>query len=300
VATLAFTHLHLHSDVSILDSTITIKKLIERCQEVGMTSVAVTDHGLAGNAIKLYKEAKSVGIKPVIGMEAYLSPTDDHTLREKVEGYPNYYHLTLLAKNQEGVKQIFQLSTLGFTEGFYHKPRISLLQLEALGRDLIVLGGCVRGPISWHLVVKDPKGEDKGASFYNESLAYEFAVRLKNSFTGRFFIELMDHGLPWQPPLNEKLLDLSSSLSIPCVPTNDCHFPREEDHAAHSVMTAIQLRKTLPELLEADMVYPKACYIKSEGEMRDIFPQEDLDRTSEVVEMIDISLNLGVSIFPKF
>ena len=283
-----FTHLHVHSDRSCLDSIVQIPALVTRVKELGMNAIAVTDHGVANGLIFLYKECKKQGIKPILGMEAYLSPTDDHFAKYKMEGLSNYYHLNLIALNAIGVSEIYELSSLGWLEGFYYKPRISLLQVEEIGKNLLVLGACIKGPVSWNLE-KD-----------NKLLAYEYAARLKESFGDRFYLELMDHQLPWQENLNNLLLNLSKELEIPWVPTNDTHFINKEDHYNHSLMMCLQLNKKIDELKDSGMYYSENCYLKSPEEMISLFGLEACQRTIEITNRINIELELGNPIFPNY
>jgi len=294
-----FVHLHLHSDRSQLDSIIQIPKLIPLCREQGMRAVAITDHGVVSAAIRLYEEARKekdkddnpvAPIKPIIGCELYLAPTDDHTLREPLEGHPpqQCYHLTALAKNAAGVSQLYQLSSLGYLEGYYYKPRVSIKQIEEIGKDLILLGACAKGPVSWSL------RND------NRAQAGEYLARLRDSFKDRFYLELMYHGLRFQEVLNEELLEMSRLYEVPWIPTNDAHFLSREDHYEHSLMMCLQLKKTLPELDEAKMRYPTECYVKSPEEMESYWGEDACRRTLEIAEQVDITLELDKQRFPLY
>jgi DNA polymerase-3 subunit alpha len=278
-----------------LDSVIKIPDLISRCRETGMKAVAITDHGVAAASVQLYTEALKkedkegnpvTPVKPLIGMEAYMSPTDDHTLREKVNNTP-YYHLTLLAKNAAGVSQIYKLSSIGFFEGFYYKPRVSLKLVEEIGKDLIVMGGCVRGPVSWN-VHKD-----------NINSARNFLSRLKDSFKDDFYIEVMDHGLDWQEPLNKGLIALCQDYNVQWVPTNDAHFLAREDHYIHSIMMALQLKKTMKELQSSSMYYSEECYMKTPEEMWARWGPQ-CNKTMEIAEKVNIQLELNKPQFPEY
>lgn len=283
-----FVHLHQHTYYSALDSTVKIPELVKKCEETGMRAVAITDHGVAAGSYELWKTTKETNVKGLLGLEAYLSPTDDHTLREKIEGLTNYYHINLLAKNTEGVSEIYKLSSIGFLEGFYYKPRVSIKLLEELGKNIIVLGACVKGPVNWNLF------QDK------EDEAYKFAIRLKEIFQDDFYLELMDHGLDWQKPLNEKVTELANKLEIELVPTNDAHFLDKKDHHIHSMMMCSQLKKNMKQLKEADMMYPVDCYTKTPREMRRIFGEELCKKTLDVAEKINIELDYSETLFPKF
>jgi len=283
-----YVHLHVHSHKSLLDSVLKVPDLVQKVKAYGGTAVAITDHGVMGAAIELYKECKKQDIKPIIGGEFYLSPTDDHTLREKIEGSPDYYHLVLLAKNAEGVSNLFELSSLGFSEGFYRKPRISIPLIEKYSKNLVCLGACIRGPVSFNLDKK------------NEKLAYNFAGRFKEIFREDFYLELMDHGLDWQKELNTKLVSLGNKIDISCVPTNDAHFLDRENHYIHSLLLCLQLKLKYNELKEKDMQYPEECYIKIPDEMEIIFGKDLCSKTLEVAEKIDIRIELGNTLFPDY
>jgi len=284
----SFVHLHVHSDRSALDSILRIPDLVKQAKSFGMPAVAVTDHGVVSGAVQLIKQCKEHGIKPLVGSELYLSPTDDHTLREKIEGLPPFYHITCLAINSAGIKQLYKLSSIGFLEGFYHKPRVSIKLIEEIGKDLIVLGGCIKGPVSWNIKLE------------KYDLAEKFLVRLKESFKDRFFTEVMDHGDPEQKAVNQKLLEYENRFGVKAVPTNDAHFLTREDHATHCIMMCLQLKKTLEELKNSKMMYSAECHLKSSEEMIALFGEDLCKRTFEISERIDIQMDLGKIIFPNF
>lgn len=274
--------------MSQLDSIVKIPDLVQRCVELEMDSCAITDHGVVSGAISFYKACKEKGVKPLIGCEFYLAPTDDHTRAEKIEGLPPYYHLTTLAKNADGVRELYILSSRGFLEGFYHKPRISLPLLKEVGRNLIVMGACAKGPVCWNLLQGHPKQ------------AEEYLGRLKDLFGEDFYIELMDHGLEWQAPLNQQLKELCSRFGVTWVPTNDAHFLMKEDHFAHCIMMCLQLKKKLDELEASGMQYSRECYVKSPWEMIKNHGAEACHRTVELAEKVDIQLELDKFSFPSF
>jgi DNA polymerase-3 subunit alpha len=285
--TVELVHTHVHSDRSILDSIIKIPELVARCKELGMKAVAVTDHGLMASAIRLYEECKKQEIKPLIGCEIYISPTDDHTLKEKIEDVPaqQNYHLVLLAINAEGVKQLYKLSSIGFLEGFYYKPRVSLKLIEEIGKDLIVTSACIKGPVAWNL-----------AEGHRE-VAEKWLGRLKESFKGRFWLEFMDHGMEVQKRVNVLQEELSKKFDVPWIPTNDAHFLRREDHYIHNIMMALQHGQTLETL---SMNYSEETYFKSPEEMASLFGEEACRRTLDVEAMVDIQLELDVPHFPAY
>lgn len=290
-----FVHLHTHSHGSLLDGTIKIKDLVARTKELGMTAVAVTDHGTCSQLIQLYKECQKAEIKSILGVEMYLSPTDDHTLREKIEGYPDYYHLTLLAKNEEGVRDLYELSSRAHDEGQYYKPRISFPMVEKFKQNLVVLGACVRGPVAYHLA-KDVWGEPS-----EDDKARVWMERLYNTLGEDFYLEVMDHGLEWQKPLNAKLEALAKEFGVKVVATNDAHFLKREDHYVHSLVMALQMGLTYQAYQEQkSMKYPEECFVKSIDDMRAIFPEEYLSRTMEITEKTSVKLHLDVPTFPEY
>ncbi len=261
-----------------------------------MSAVAVTDHGVAAASVLLYTETQKkkdkegndlAPVKPIIGMEAYLSPTDDHTLREILPDQPKQqcYHLTLLAKNAEGVKQIFELSSIGHIEGYYYKPRISLPLIEKIGKDLIIMGACAKGPVCWNI--------REG----HYSAAEQWLTRLRDMFEGRFYLELMDHDMDWQKALNFELEELSNKFKVPWVPTNDAHFLNAADHYEHSLMMCLQTKETFESLT---MKYPENCYVRPPEEMISIFGQTACKRTLDIAEQVDIELTLGSTFFPEY
>lgn len=273
--------------MSVLDGIIKPTDLAKRIKELDMRAVGITDHGVASGAIQHYKECKKQEINPIIGIEFYLSPTDNHIFKEALNYCPKQqcYHLTALAKNADGVSQIYELSSRGFLEGFYYKPRVSLPMIEEIGKDLIIMGACAKGPVSWNIL------ED------NMPAAKEWLERLKSAFEGRFYLELMDHGLDWQKSLNTVLEAFSSKYDVPWVPTNDAHFLLKEDHYEHSLMMCLQLKQTLDSLT---MRYPEGCYVKTAEEMIELFGKENCKRTLEIAEQINIELNLDQTFFPEY
>jgi DNA polymerase-3 subunit alpha len=252
-----------------------------------MKASAITDHGVCSGFIQHYKACKKEDIKCILGCELYLSPTDDHTLKEKREEFPaqQCYHLTALAKNAKGVSQLYELSSRGFLEGYYYKPRVSLPMIEEIGKDLIILGACAKGPVCWN--IREGK----------EDIAQQWLVRLREMFKGRFYLELMDHGLDWQKELNISLRALSKKYEIPWVPSNDCHFLKKENHYEHSIMMCLQTKSTMENL---PMKYPEECYLKTPEEMAKIFGEDSCQRTVSIAEQITIELTLDEAIFPIY
>jgi len=273
--------------MSVLDGIIKIPDLITRTKELGMTASSITDHSVCAGFIQHYKECQKNEIKPILGCELYLSVTDDHTLREVIPDQPKQqcYHLVALAKNAEGVSQLYELSSRGFLEGYYYKPRVSLPMIEDIGKDLIILGACAKGPVSWNI--------REG----NSEAAQNWLKRLREAFEGRFYLECMDHGLDWQKALNVELTRYSEKFEVPWVPTNDAHFPTRDSHEIHSLMMCLQLRETMDTLT---MKYPEECYIKSPAEMVDRFGIQACRRTLDISEQINTELNLNQMFFPEY
>jgi DNA polymerase-3 subunit alpha len=273
--------------MSVLDGIIKIPNLVVRTKELGMNASTISDHGVCTGFIQHYKECQKHEIKPILGVELYLSVTDDHTLREVIPDEPKQqcYHLTALAKNKEGVRELFELSSRGWLEGYYYKPRVSLPMVEEIGKNLIILGACAKGPVSWNIKENRPE------------VAQNWLRRLREMFEGRFYLELMDHDMEWQKDLNKGLAEYSERFEVPWVPTNDCHFLTVEDHYLHSLMMCIQTKQTLETLT---MAYPKNCYLRSPEEMIGIFGKEACKRTLEVAEQINIDLELNQTFFPVY
>lgn len=221
-----FTHLHVHTEYSLLDGSSKIDELIGRVKALGMDAIAITDHGVMYGVIDFYKEAKKQGIKPIIGCEVYVAPRSRFDKDNRVDG--GYYHLVLLAENQTGYQNLMRLVSAGFTEGFYYKPRIDLELLEQYHEGLIGLGACLAGQVS-NAVLNDAM-----------DTARELALRYERILgKGNFYLELQDHGYKDQKKVNVGLLKLSRELNIPLVATNDIHYTFEEDAPAHDILLCI-------------------------------------------------------------
>ncbi|MFC1670634.1 PHP domain-containing protein, partial [Spirochaetota bacterium] len=286
-----FVHLHNHSDYSILDGAITVDNLIKRTVELGMPAVALTDHGNMFGAIDFYKKARKSGIIPIIGQEFYIAP-GSRTKKEKVMGSDeqNSYHLILLAKNNTGYKNLLKLSSIGFTEGFYYKPRIDMEVLEKYSEGLICSSACIGGQIP-SLILKG-----------KEQKAREIAGRFQEIF-GRdhFYLELQYHNMTKQETVNKELIKISSELNIPLIATNDAHYLGREDAYSHEVLLCIQTDKTIDD--PGRMRFPSDdFYLKTPEEMASIFPDypDALYNTVRISEMTDLSIDLGNPILPDF
>ena len=201
-----FTHLHLHTEYSLLDGAARVGDVIDRAKQLGMRSIAITDHGVMYGVVDFYKKAMLAGVKPILGCEVYVAPGK---LTDKTKEMKEYSHLVLLAKDNDGYRNLMRLSSIAFTQGFYHKPRIDYDVLEAHKEGLICLSACLVGDIPRLLLA----GDDEGAE--------RLALRLRSMFGEDFFLELQDHSLPEQKIVNTKLVDMAKKLDIPLVATND-------------------------------------------------------------------------------
>ena len=281
---MSFTHLHLHTEYSLLDGSSKIKELAKRVKELGMDSVAITDHGVMYGVIDFYKACKAEGIKPIIGCEVYV------TGGSRLVKETGYYHLVLLAENDTGYHNLMKIVSRGFTEGFYYKPRVDYEVLEKYSEGIIALSACLAGEVATHLRQNDYEGAKKSALHLQEVFG-----------EGNFFLELQDHGLREQTLVNTGMLRLSKETKIPLVATNDCHYILEEDAEAHDILLCIQTGKKLAD--EDRMRYEGGqYYIKSEQEMRKLFPyaQEALDNTHKIAERCNVEIEFGVQKVPKF
>ncbi|MGN0382760.1 MAG: PHP domain-containing protein, partial [Eubacterium sp.] len=223
-----FTHLHVHTEYSLLDGSSKIKEIVARAKELGMNSLAITDHGVMYGVIDFYRAAKDIGIKPIIGCEIYVAPGSRFD-KEPGAGEDRYYHLVLLAENNTGYSNLMKIVSKGFVDGFYYKPRVDYEVLEQYHEGIIALGACLAGEIQRYLV----------RGLYEEGKAA--ALRYEKIFgKGNFFLELQDHGIPEQKNVNQQLMRISEELGIELVCTNDVHYTYAEDEAAHDILLCIQ------------------------------------------------------------
>lgn len=286
---MAFTHLHVHTEYSLLDGSSKIKELTARAKELGMDSLAITDHGVMYGVIDFYRAAKEVGIKPVLGCEVYVAPGSRFD-RENTGGEDRYYHLVLLAENDQGYKNLMKIVSKGFVEGFYYKPRVDYEVLETYHEGVIALSACLAGEVQKYLA--------RGM--------YEEAMRSAQRYEGifgknNFFLELQDHGLPEQKMVNQGLLRLSRDTGIELVATNDIHYTFAEDEKAHDILLCIQTGKKIAD--EDRMRYAGGqYYCKSEEEMQALFPyaREALENTHKIAERCNVEIEFGVTKLPKY
>ena len=286
---MAFTHLHVHTEYSLLDGSSKIGELAARAKELGMDSMAITDHGVMYGVIDFYRAARAAGIKPIIGCEVYVSPGSRFD-RETVHGEDRYYHLVLLAENNTGYQNLMKIVSKGFVDGFYYKPRIDEEVMREYHEGIIALSACLAGEV--------PRYLEKG--LYEE--AKEAAKRHLEIFgEGNYFLELQDHGIPLQRQVNQGIMRLSKELNIPLVATNACHYINAEDWEAHDILLCIQTGKKVSD--ENRMRYEGGqYYVKSEEEMRQLFPYapEAIENTHKIAERCNVEIEFGVTKLPRF
>ena len=286
---MAFTHLHVHTEYSLLDGSSKIGELAARAKELGMDSMAITDHGVMYGVIDFYRAARAAGIKPIIGCEVYVSPGSRFD-RETVHGEDRYYHLVLLAENNTGYQNLMKIVSKGFVDGFYYKPRIDEEVMREYHEGIIALSACLAGEV--------PRYLEKG--LYEE--AKEAAKRHLEIFgEGNYFLELQDHGIPLQRQVNQGIMRLSKELNIPLVATNDCHYINADDWEAHDILLCIQTGKKVSD--ENRMRYAGGqYYVKSEEEMRQLFPYapEAIENTHKIAERCNVEIEFGVTKLPRF
>ena len=286
---MAFTHLHVHTEYSLLDGSCKIKELAARAKELGMDSIAITDHGAMYGVIDFYRAAREVGIKPIIGCEVYVSPGSRFD-RETASGEDRYYHLVLLAENDQGYHNLMKIVSKGYVDGFYYKPRVDYEVLETFHEGVIALSACLAGEVQRYL----------GRGMYEE--ACRSALHYQEIFgKGNFFLELQDHGIPMQKTVNQGLMRMSRELGIDLVATNDIHYILAEDAVPHDILLCIQTGKRVTD--ENRMRYEGGqYYCKSEEEMRALFPyaQEAIDNTHKIAQRCNVEIEFGVTKLPKY
>ena len=286
---MAFTHLHVHTEYSLLDGSSKIRELTARAKELGMDSMAITDHGVMYGVIDFYRAAREVGIKPILGCEVYVAPGSRFD-RENGAGEDRYYHLILLAENNTGYKNLMKIVSKGFVDGFYYKPRVDLDLLETYHEGIISLSACLAGEVQKYLA----------RGMYEE--AKRSALRYSEIFgKDHFYLELQDHGIPEQKMVNQGLLRLSQETGLELVATNDVHYTFAEDAKAHDILLCIQTGKKVTD--EDRMRYEGGqYYCKSEEEMRKLFPyaQEAIDNTHKIAERCSVEIEFGVTKLPKY
>ena len=284
-----FTHLHVHTEYSLLDGSSKIKELIARTKELGMDSIAITDHGVMYGVIDFYKAAKEAGIRPILGCEVYVAPNSRFD-RELGNNEERYYHLVLLAENDQGYANLIKIVSSGFTEGFYYKPRVDYEVLEKYHEGIIALSACLAGIVASHL--------RKG--LYEE--AKKEALKLQNIFgEDNFFLELQDHGIPEQRTVNQGLLRMHEETGIPMVVTNDIHYIYDTDAMSHDILLCIQTQKKVTD--ENRMRYDGGqYYLKSPEEMEALFSyaKEALENTHKIAKRCNVEIVFGEYKLPRY
>ena len=285
---MSFVHLHLHTEYSLLDGACRIEELCRAVKEAGQTSVAITDHGVMYGAVDFYKAAKKNGVKPIIGCEVYVAP-DSRFNKEKTAG-GRYHHLVLLCKNEMGYKNLINMVSKSFTEGFYSKPRVDKQLLLENHEGLIALSACLAGEIPSALLKSDYDEAKNAAIWYRDVFG-----------ENNFFLELQNHGMDEQLKINPFIKQISAETRIPLVATNDVHYVSKEDAKMQKVLICIQTGKKLNE--ENPLTFPTdEFYLKSEAEMAELFPDcpEAIENTAKIAERCNFDFEFGKIKLPVF
>lgn len=286
---MSFVHLHVHTEYSLLDGSNKIKEYVARVKELGMNSAAITDHGVMYGVIDFYRTARAQGIKPILGCEVYVAPNSRFD-REVTGGEDRYYHLVLLAENNEGYDNLVKIVSKGFTEGYYYRPRVDKELLRKHHSGLIALSACLAGEVQRYIV--------KG--LYDE--AKKTALEYRDIFgENNYFLELQDHGIPDQKLVNQQLMKMSSETGIELVATNDVHYTYEDDAVPHDVLLCLQTGKKFSD--ENRMRYEGGqYYVKSPAEMEKLFPYalQALDNTQKIADRCSVEIEFGVLKLPQY
>ena len=286
---MGFAHLHVHTEYSLLDGSNKITEYVARVKELGMNSAAITDHGVMFGVIDFYRAAKAAGINPVLGCEVYVAPNSRFD-KEAGAKDDRYYHLVLLAENNQGYANLMKIVSKGFVEGFYYKPRVDLELLNEYHEGIIALSACLAGEIPRYLV----------RGLYEE--AKEAALRYEGIFgKGNFFLELQDHGIPEQRLVNQQLLRMSQETGIELVATNDVHYTRDTDAEPHDILLCPQTGKKLTD--EYRMRYEGGqYYVKSPEEMKALFPYapQALENTQKIADRCHVEIEFGKTKLPQY
>ena len=285
---MSFVHLHVHTEYSLLDGACRIGGMMDRVKELGQSAIAITDHGVMYGCIDFYKAAKAAGVKPIIGCEVYVAR---RRMADRVHGIDNDpYHLVLLCKNRKGYENLCYMVSEAFTHGFYGKPRVDLELLEKYSEGLICLSACLAGAVPQYLMEEDYEG----AKNYARKLASIFGE-------GNFYLELQDHGIDEQRPVNQGVQRIARETGLPLVVTNDAHYLRKEDAEMQDVLLCIQTGKTVDE--ENRMKFQtEEFYLKSEEELRQLFPgcDEAFENTVKIADMCNLEFTFHEYHLPSF
>ncbi|MBQ2755366.1 MAG: DNA polymerase III subunit alpha [Oscillospiraceae bacterium] len=284
---MSFTHLHLHTEYSLLDGACRIKNLFDHVKEIGQDSVAITDHGVMFGVIDFYKQAKKAGVKPIIGCEVYVATRSRF---DKVHRLDGSWHLVLLCENNEGYQNLIKLVSLGFTEGFYSKPRVDKEMLRKYSKGLIAMSACLSGEVARKLQDSDYEGAKAAALEYRDIFG-----------ENNFFLEIQNHGIEEQQRILPFIAKISRETGIPLVASNDCHYTKKEDSRAQHILVCIQTNHTVDD--GSDMEFEtEEFYIKSEDEMRKALAAypESIDITRQIAERCNVDFEFGVIKLPYF
>ncbi|MCL2873434.1 MAG: DNA polymerase III subunit alpha [Defluviitaleaceae bacterium] len=283
-----FVHLHVHTEYSLLDGSAKISELLTRAKELGMDSLAITDHGVMYGVIDFYKKAKAIGVKPIIGCEVYAASGSRLNKENSKDNF--HYHLVLLAENEEGLQNLMKLVSYGFTEGFYYKPRVDIELLRKHSKGIIALSACLAGPVAKPLL---------DVSY---ARALEMAVTYDEIFgRGNFYLELQDHGMSEQKTINPQLIQISKETGIPLVCANDSHYVYSTDAQAHDVLLCIQTAKTINDT-DRMKFSGDSFYLKSPEEMYELFPDvpEALENTVKIAERCNVEIVFNEYKMPRY
>lgn len=275
---MSFVHLHTHSEYSLLDGANRLSGLIRRAKEFEMPGLALTDHGCMYGAWTFQKLAQKEGIKPIVGMEAYVAPNDRRERAKSGQGGKSAYHLVLLARDAEGYRNLVKLSSIGYTEGFYYHPRVDRETLARHAEGLVVTSACMAGELARHLAAG------------NDEAARETAEWYANAFPDRYYLEVQAHGTPGQAELNQQVFALAAELGLPVVATNDAHFLRKDHHGAHDILVCIGTAKNHDD--DNRLIYDDGLYFKNPEEMAAAFPDhpEAIENTLKIADEVSLSL----------
>jgi len=281
-----FTHLHVHTQYSLLDGAIRIADLLDKCKEYNMDSVAITDHGAMFGALEFYTKAKKAGIKPIVGSELYVAPAD---MREKKKIDGNIaFHIVLLAMNRTGYQNLMKMASIAQSEGFYYKPRIDMEVLKNHNEGIIALTACLRGQIPYLIGKNDMAG------------ARQKAEELLDIFGDRLYFELQENGIPEQTPINEGLIKLGAEIGVKVVATNDCHYLNRDEAHAHELLLCVQTGKTINDPKRFKFSTDE-FYFKSPEAMKknSLIARNPLLQPGKLLIGVILTLNSGTTIFPN-
>jgi len=285
-----FIHLHLHSEFSLLDSCLKIKPLIKQVKKLNMPAVALTDHGNILGAVGFFKEAQRNDIKPIVGCELYVAPDTRFQKPDNKNGRINYHHLVVLVKNETGYRNLSELITHSFVEGFYRRPRVDKELLARHREGLVVMSACIQGEIPFWLLVDRWDKAQAAANWYRET------------FGDDFYIEIQNHGLAKQKEVLPKLVELARSMDVPLVASNDVHYLKKEDADAREILICLQTNDVLSNPDRAMRKETEEMFLKSAAEMREVFPEipESLDITLDIASKCQFEFRLGTYFLPEF